>query len=226
MDDDDRRHLIDQLALVPVFAHLTRDALEGLARLATPREYAAGEVVFLEGDPPAGLFVVDSGRIKVVKTSPQGREHILDLLAPGQPANAVGVFADRPNPATAVALEAARVWLIPRQSALALLRSDPEFAQRIIEDMATHMVHLVELVADLSLRSVLQRLAKLLLAEAEGDVLVRPRWFTHPELAARLGTVPDVVQRALARLGGDGLVEVDRREIRILDRAALERLAD
>lgn len=77
----------------------------------------------------------------------------------------------------------------------------------MIEDMADRMVDLVDLVADLSLRSVTERLAKLLLEEAIDGVLVRPRWLTLPELAARLGTVPDVVQRALGRLAADGVVE-------------------
>lgn len=226
MTTDAREELIEQIARVPVFAHLGPEPLAALARTALLRAYDPGETLFREGDPPSGLFIVESGRAKVVKSSPQGREHVLYVLAPGQPANAVGVFASRPNPATAIALESARAWVIPRQAALELLRADPEFAERVIADMADHMIHLVELVADLSLRSVTQRLAKLLLTEANGDVMQRARWFTHPELAARLGTVPDVVQRALGRLGADGLIEVDRREIRLLDRAALERLAD
>ena len=91
--------------------------------------------------------------------------------------------------------------------------------------MAGRLLHLVSLVTDLSLRPITGRLARLLLEEAPDNLLLRPRWYTQAELAARLGTVPDVVQRALRNLEKDGLIEVKRREIRIVDRDALEEIA-
>lgn len=217
--------LAERLASVPVFADLELAILEQLAGAAVQREYSTGEVLFLEGEPLPGLFVLESGLIKVVKTSARGREHILELLAPPQPVNAVAVFTRRPSPATGIALEPTQAWLLPRAVVSQLLHEHPVFAERVIENMAEHMVRLVELVADLSLKSVMERLAKLLLEEAVEDTVPRPRWFTLPELAARLGTVPDVAQRALGRLGADGLVEASRREIRIKDRRGLEQLA-
>ena len=220
-----QEQLAERLAAVPIFADLEIAILQQLARAAVRREYSKGEVLFLEGEPLPGLFVLDSGLMKVVKTSPQGREHILELLAAPQPVNAVAVFSRRPSPATGIALEPTLAWLLPRAVVSQLLRDHPIFAERVIENMAEHMVRLVELVADLSLKSVMERLAKLLLEEAVEDTVPRPRWFTLPELAARLGTVPDVAQRALGRLGTDGLVEASRREIRIKDRRALEQLA-
>lgn len=219
------QQLAERLALVPVFADLDPTMLQQLARAAVRREYSTGEVLFLEGESLPGLFVLDMGLIKVVKTSPRGREHILEVLAPPQPVNAVAVFSRRPSPATGMALEPTVAWLLPRAVVSQLLREHPVVAERVIENMAEHMVRLVELVADLSLKSVMERLAKLLLEEAVEDTVPRPRWFTLPELAARLGTVPDVAQRALGRLGSDGLVEASRREIRIIDRRGLERLA-
>ena len=217
--------LAEQLALVPLFAGLDLPLVQSLARSAVHRELAAGEVVFLEGEPAPGLLLIESGRIKVVKASPQGREHILSILGPWQPANAVAVFTRRPSPATAIALERAHVWLLPRSAIARLLSEDPSFAERVIENMADHLIRLTELVADLSLHSVLERLARLLLDEAIDGRLERPRWLTLPELGARIGTVPDVAQRALGRLATEGLVEVTRREIRLKDRTALERVA-
>lgn len=225
-DQHPERVLAGRLALVPLFAGLPAEYLEMLATAAVLREYAADEIVFLEGQPSPGLFVIESGHVKVVKTSAQGREHTLEVLGPSEPANAVAVFTRRPSPATAVALEPTRAWLLPREAVARLLRDHPAFAEFVIENMADHMVHLVELVADLSLRSVTARLAKLLLEEANDGVVARPRWLTLPELAARLGTVPDVAQRALGRLSAEGLVDVDRREIRIRERRRLEELAD
>ena len=124
-----------------------------------------------------------------------------------------------------MALEPTAVWLIPRQTLTRLMRERPDFAQSVIERMAERMLFLVTLVSDLSLRPVTGRLARLLLDTAADNVMPRPRWFTQAELAARLGTVPDVVQRSLRGLEADGLIAVDRAYIRILDRAALEQLA-
>lgn len=222
---DSATHLAEQLALVPFFSDLDAALLLELARAAVQQKFTTGEVVFLEGEASPGLLVIESGRIKVVKSSPQGREHILSILAPWQPANAVAVFTERPSPATAIALEAVHAWLLPRSAVTRILREHPGFAERVIENMADHMIQLTELVADLSLRSVIERLARLLLDEAVDGRVERPRWLTLPELAGRLGTVPDVVQRALGRLTADGVVEVDRREIRVKDRARLQRLA-
>jgi len=217
--------LAERLAMVPLFSGLPAEFLRLLAHAAVSRQYEADQLVFVEGEASPGLFVIESGHVKVVRASPQGREHTLEVLGPSQPANAVAVFIRRPSPATAIALEPTRGWLLPREAVAQLIRDHPAFAVSVIENMADHMVRLVDLVADLSLRSVTERLAKLLLDEAVDGVLVRPRWLTLPELAARLGTVPDVVQRALGRLTADGLVETDRREIRIRDRERLEALA-
>jgi len=216
--------LASRLGQIAFFSGLAPNVLDGLAAASTRRTLTAGEIVFLEGEPSPGLWLVGSGRVKIVKSSPQGREHILAIIEPWEPVNAVAVFTSRPNPATAVALEPVEAWVFPRSAIIAILRIHPEFADRVIENMANHMVRLTEIVADLSLRSVIERLARLILDESVDGRLERPSWYTLPELAAQLGTVPDVVQRALGRLAADDLVEVSRREIRIKNPAALLRL--
>ena len=196
-----------------------------LARASNWRVYETGDVVVLEGDAQPGLYYLQFGWLKVVKLSPTGREQILRFLEPGDTFNDIGVFANQTNPATAIALEPAGVWIMQRQALLHLLETRPDFSQHVIMKMAERMLYLVSLVTDLSLRPVTGRLARLLLEDAVGDVLERPRWYTQAELAARLGTVPDVVQRALRGLENDGLIVVDRQKIRILDRAALANIA-
>ncbi len=221
----DLAHLIAQLRDNPFFKGLDDRALTDLAREAAWREHAAGEVVFLEGEASPGLYYLQFGWLKAVKSSPEGREQVLRFIGPGETFNEIGAFASRPNPATAIALEAAGVWLLRREALMRLLRNQPDLAQSVIENIAGRVVDLINLVADLSLRPVTGRLARLLLDEASGDVLHRPRWHTQAELAARLGTVPDVVQRALRGLESEGAIEVQKHEIHIRDRVALEKLA-
>lgn len=218
------RDLAERLRAIPFFAALASDVLEELARASIHRSFGPGEVIFMEGTPSPGLLLVEAGRVKIVKTSPQGRQHILAIIEPWEPANAVAAFTSHPNPATAIALEPVEASILPRPAVQAVLRQQPDFAVQVIQNMADHMVRLTEIVADLSLRTVIERLARLILDEAVDDRLERPRWYTLPELAAKLGTVPDVAQRALARLAVDDIVTVSRREIVIRDRHALEQM--
>ncbi|MBE7517937.1 MAG: Crp/Fnr family transcriptional regulator [Thermoflexaceae bacterium] len=222
----DQGALADAIGALPLFQGLGNSLRCELARRAVWREYLPGEFIFIEGEESPGLYYLESGWLKVVKSSPQGREQVLKFVGPGETFNEVGVFARRPNPASAVALETSGVWLLPRSELSRLVREHPEFAESTIGQMADRLTHLVGLVADLSLRTVTGRLARLLLDDSVNGVLYRPRWYTLAELASRLGTVPDVIQRAVAGLAGEGVIEVRRSEFRIRDRARLEDLAD
>lgn len=209
------------LSAVPYFAGLDETTRQAIARSAAPRACDAGQVVFLEAAPSAGLGVVATGWLKAIKLSADGREHILDLLGPGDAFNAIGVFAGATNPATVIALEPSRVWVFPRPFLVDLLATHPALAQAVIDDLAGRVLHLITMVEDLSLRTVEARLARLLLAHTASDSLPRQRWATQAEMAARLGTVPDVINRALRTLSHEGLIRVERRRIFILDRAGL-----
>ncbi len=217
--------LVKRLRAVPFFKGLDDRVIQELAQDAIWREYAAGEVVFLEGEIPLGLYYLQSGWLKIAKISPDGREQVLQFLEPGETFHALGVFANRPNPATAIALEPAGIWILRRDAVTTLLTENPQLAQQVIESMAGRILELVDLVEDLSLRTVKGRLARLLVEDARGDTLRRPRWYTQAEIAARLGTVPDVLQRALSSLADDGLIEVERSAIIIHQRERLEEIA-
>ena len=211
-----------QLRQSPFFEPLADAVLGELVAAARPETFAAGALVFQEGDTSQGLFWLKSGALKAVKYSTQGREQIIHLVKPGQTFNEVGAFTTLPNPASVVALEAAQVWHIPGRRIRAQIQADPAFAQQVIDVLSQRLRHSVDLIEDLSLRPVISRLSRLLLDEAEDGVLFRPSWYTQTELAARLGTVTDVLQRALRKLEAEDLLEVDRQAIRLLDRDQLE----
>ena len=217
--------LVTQLRAVPILQGLETANLEQLAQSAIWREYAAGAVIFLEGDSAPALYYIQTGWIKVVKMAPDGREQILYFWGPGDTFGGIGVFINRPMPATAIALEPTGLWLLRRDAITQLLTTQPAMAVQVIECMANRMHELMALVADLSLHTVAERFARLLLEEAEDDTLPRRRWATQAELAARLGTVPDVLSRTLRSLVDGGLITMDRHAIHILQRQALERLA-
>ena len=200
---------------------LDDEALTLLAKGATWRVFPADAVVFWEGDMETNLHYLEYGLLKALKASPDGREQVLRFIGAGEIFNEVGVLAKRPNPATAIALEESGIWLISRQALEATVLAHPQTALKIIENMADKIIGLVTLAADLSLKTVEARFAKLMLEQPEGDVIERRRWTTQAELAAHLGTVPDVLSRVTRELAKAGLIEMDRQHIRILDREGL-----
>ena len=218
---DNLTALCEALQATPFFHGLADGVLAELVQHAVARTFAPGALIFLEGDPAPGFYYVAQGWVKIVKMSPEGREQILYFWGPGDLFGGMGVFANHPTRATAIALEPTDLWLLPRDAICQALTADPTLALRVIEFMAGRIEELMGLVTDLSLRSVTARLASQLLARAEGDLVQRQRWATQTEMAARLGTTPDVINRALRALVEEGLIELTRRQIRILDRERL-----
>ncbi len=213
--------LIEKLHGVPVFERLDVEFLAVMAQRAVWREYEAGAIVFLEGEAARGFYYLHTGWLKEVKISLEGREQILQYLGPGEIFNYMGIFVGRPNPATAIALEPTGVWLLQRESFHQVLAINPTLGVRVAETLADYVTHLVQLVSDLSLHTVEARLAQRLLAQAEADVVVRQRWATQAEMAARLGTVPDVIGRVLQKFTEEQLIRVERQRIWILNREGL-----
>ncbi|MFN3333499.1 MAG: Crp/Fnr family transcriptional regulator [Caldilinea sp.] len=220
-----RDALCEQLQYTPYFAGLDAETVHRLASLATWHEYAPGAIIFLEGDVNTGLYSVHTGWVKVVKFSPDGREQVLRYIGAGELFNEIGVFLARPNPATAIALEQSVLWQLHRSLLQPLLTARPDLLLHVMANMADRITYLAGMVADLSLHTVEVRLARLLLDEATDGALARHAWLTQAELAARLGTVPDVLSRALRTLADAGLIRVERKQITILDRTGLAKRA-
>jgi len=209
------------LLAVPYFAELDLGTLEAVAQVAIQRDYEAGQIVFLAGEPCIGLCIVQAGWLKMLRLAADGRKQVLRVVAAGETFGEVGVFANKPNPATVIALEAATIWVIQRDAMLRLLDQHPTMARIILQVMAERVLYFVTLIEDLSLRTVAARLARLLLEQAAEGTLPRRRWATQSEMAARLGTVLVVLNRALNDLVAEGLIEVQRHQIRIVDREGL-----
>lgn len=209
------------LSSISYFAGLDAPTLATIGAAAARWQYTAGQVVFMEGEPCQGLFVVESGYLKSLKMSPAGREQTLRVVGAGEVFNDLAVFVGAANVATVIVLEPSTVVVIQRAVMRRLLDEHPQLARRVVESLAQRMLYLLSLVEDLSLRSVEQRLARLLLAQSAEDTVVRRRWTTQAEMASLLGTVPDVLSRALRGLADEGVIRVQRQQIRILDRQRL-----
>lgn len=211
---------IAALKAEPYFKSVDDAELKRLAQSLIERTFEKDEIVFLEGEPCQGLCIVREGSIKIYKLSTEGREQILTAVQTGGSFNEVAVFDGGPNPANAAALHLSRVWVVPRTAIVDLIQRRPDVAMAIIQNLGARLRHLVGLVEDLSLRQVGSRLAKLLLEMAS----TQENALTQQEMAARLGTVREIISRSLRQMELRGLIRIERGKIVVLDRAGLERM--
>lgn len=216
---------LNLLQSVPYFSDLGEQVLEDIARALTPRSYTHGQIIQIEGQRTQGLYLIESGWVKAIKISPEGKEQILNILGPGEIFNTISVFNAGQAPATIEALEETVTWSLPQDTFLSLIDRYPPLSRAVIHILADRAQHLLGLVEDLSLRTVESRLAHKLLEEAEEDIVYRKRWATQTEMAAHMGTVTDVLNRALRNMVEEELIQVSREQIRILDPPALKKRA-
>jgi CRP/FNR family transcriptional regulator len=195
-------------------------------RQSAVRAYKRHEIIFMEGDPYAGLYLVLSGRVKVFKTNPEGKEQIIHLVGPREPFADVPLFTGGPYPATAQALEDTRVLFIAKQAFLDLLQGNPEISLRMLGAFAKRMRQLVNLVESLSLKEVTARLARYLADEAKKashSTFDLP--ISKANLAAFLGTIPETLSRSLHELENRGIISVQGKQIVIRDKTMLQQMA-
>jgi CRP/FNR family cyclic AMP-dependent transcriptional regulator len=213
---------------IRLFSALSPLAQHVLSEVAATRRYEDGQVIILEGDADAPVFFVLRGTVRVYRTNLDGREQNLIHLHTGDAFNMPAAFAASGlSHASAVAVGPVELLSIPCSDFRRVVVETPEIALSVLRDFSQKLAHLTELSHDLGLRSVRARLARFLLAHAaSGEAgMTRARW-THEQIATQIGTVREVVSRAMRAFAKEGMVEVQRHQIVILDRERLAREAD
>lgn len=221
------RQLVSLLRQTNLFESLDERYLLELLSRGGRRRLDANQTVFMQGAEASGLYVVLSGRIKVFKLSPKGREQTLMIMGPGEPVGEVAVLSGEAYPASAEALEPSEVLYIPRQAFLDLVAREPEVALRLLAALSSRLRSFASLIEDLSLKDVSERLAAHLLSLAgkEPDDRTVRLEVSKTQLAAAVGTVPETLSRAFQQLTKAGAVRTSGRTVYIEDRALLERVA-
>jgi CRP/FNR family transcriptional regulator len=210
------------LAAQPYFAALSETDLEFLRTRLLERHFAKGETIFVEGEPAQGLYIVREGEARIYKLSAEGREQVLRYARAGQSFNEVAVFDGGPNPANVMAATACVLWIVSRELIMEFVRTRPDMAVAIIQNLSRQLRHLVGMVENLALRQVTARLVKLLIETASGDTATHK--LTQQEMAAQLGTVREMVGRSLKQLEARGLIKIEKGRIVIVKREELEQL--
>lgn len=208
----------------PYFAHIPAATVDMLAAKARRRTFERGQVLFISGEPSAGLWVLEKGRVKVYKTIPDGREHVLHLLGPGDTFNDVPAFDGGPNAAGAMAITGGVAWILPARTLQDALSADHELALGVITGLNQRIRQLVVQIEDLALRSVTARLARFLLEQRDNPALAGPA-VTRALIATHLGTTPETVSRVLRALEESGALVFDRHRIVIRNPNLLREIA-
>lgn len=212
---------VQLLKRVQLFSSLSETEFAFLTAHVVPRKYASGETVFTEDDPCAGLYVVQSGNVRIFKTSANGREQVLSIDGPGSSIAELPVFDGGNYPASAQALSDSTLLFFSRQDFQALCLQHPQVALKVLRVIGGRLRRLVGIIEELSFTTVRHRLIALLVrlgkasSNGKDDSVTLTIPANNSELAAQIGTVRELVSRNLSRLQSEGLILVDNRELTI-----------
>jgi CRP/FNR family transcriptional regulator len=206
-----------------LFAALSEGELQGLAQRALEKRYAADDMLFWEGEPCTGIFLIIEGSVKIFRTSPAGREVMLSIETAPATVAELPLFDGGAYPASVRAVDPVVTLFVNKHDFQQFCRQNPDVALKVLAVVGQRLRHLVGLVESMTFGSVTQRLARMLLdvsKTAGSDTFDLPA--THQELASRLGTVREVVSRNLGRFRAQGFISVHDRQVQILNRAGLQ----
>ncbi len=217
----------DILSSCRFFARVRGASFERLAAMARLKRFDKGELIFRQGDPCPGVFVVGSGAVRVFKRAPTGKEHVLHFVDAGLTFAEVAAIGGFDCPAFAEATSASTCVLLPREPFARALREDHELCLQLMESMAFWVRHLVGLMEDIVLRDAAGRLARLLLEAAGPGAEPFTLASLKKDLASHLNLTSETFSRTLKRLEREGLIEqLEGGALRILLHEELRNLAD
>jgi CRP/FNR family transcriptional regulator len=216
------------LAKVAIFSGLSDNELSFLAQRSVLRRFSSGETIFGEGEPCAGLYVVESGHVRIFKSSVNGREQVLSIDGPGGSIAELPVFDGGGYPASAAAIDDAALLFVSKQDFQALCLAHPQVSLKVLRVVGARLRRLIAIIEELSFTTVRHRLASFLLRLAQMDgkpsaagvEIILP--INNQELASQIGTVRELVSRNLSRLQSEGMIRIDGRVVTICNLKALE----
>ncbi len=227
-----RIDLATVLEKTALLSSLSPPELQMLAARSVRKLFSTGELLFSEGEPCNGLHIIARGKVRLFKTSVNGREQVLSVNLAGESVAEIPVFDGGPYPASAVALEETEIVFISRRDFNAYCLEHPEVPLKVLTVVGARLRNLVGIIEELSFTTIRQRLISTLLklAQSEGRKTTRGIEFqlpaSHQELANQLGTVRELISRNLMRLHAEGLLDVDARQIVVKDVEGLSALLD
>jgi CRP-like cAMP-binding protein len=219
------------LRVTPVFQKLAPEDRRKIAEAARLRRYDKGEIIFEQGGPSDAFYTIASGRVKILRMLPAGKEMILEVFGAGDPLGALAAYDGRPFPATAAALESTVCVVIPRPVFFRLLEEHPSLVRGLMLGLTHRLVELTNRLTELSGTRIEPRFARLFLKLGQemgrpdrGGTFI-PLVLSRQELADMTGTTIETAIRIMSRWGKQRLVRTEKDGFVVLEREALETLA-
>lgn len=218
---------LEAIRLVPIFSGLSSESQRELARFCVVKQYRKGQVIFREGTKAEGFFIVLSGLVKIFKNSWEGKEQVLHIFGPYEIFAEAAVFHGLTYPASAEAIENAHLLFVPRNDFIAFIRNNCDTAIEFLAVLSERLRIFTRLIEDLSLKEVPARLASYILyrqVQEKGSNTVNIDIPKHL-LAGLLGTTPETLSRAFAKMKQTGCIDISGRDVIVKDKDFLEKLA-
>lgn len=224
---DYRLRLIGRL---PFFKHLPGEAIVHINRLFQDRDISAGQVIYFKGDEAEALFLVALGKVKLVRNTDAGRDVLLDILRNGEYFGSLPALGRRLHTETAIALTDGCILQISSEDFEIILSHHPDVTRKVLEAVSQRLDESQDVIKHLSVYSVEQRLAAVLLRLAKklgetrsGAVLIQLP-LSRQDLAAMTGSTTETVSRVMSRFVEEGLIQSGRKWVILLDVSRLEEM--
>jgi CRP/FNR family transcriptional regulator len=219
------------LRRLPFFRRLSPALRARIAAVARIKAYDRGELIFAEGDPSDAFMVIVAGRVKVFKSTPAGKEIILEIFGAGDPLGAVAVYEGAPFFASALTLDPAEILRIEQPAFFALLEQDPAMVRGLLSGLTIRLAELTRRLAELTGTRVESRFARLFLklgeqigrAERGGTFVPMP--LSRQELADLTGTTIETAIRIMSRWQKEDVVRTEKDGFVLINREALDEAA-
>lgn len=216
---------LENIAKLRYFTGVDSSQVGGLSQLFSEKSYIKGQTIVAEGERDETLHFVNTGVVKIYKTSAEGKEQIIKLARPGESFNDIAVFSNGPSPYSAQALGTlTMIYKISKNDLMPVMKNNVKVTLNAVEILADQCRLLLTLIEDLSFKNVTNRVAKILLQHSVPGPEGMPR-LTQYEMAAMAGTAREVVGRSLKTLEDSGAIKLERHRIVISDKEYMKQLA-
>jgi len=222
---------IELLRRCPLFAGLKEEDLKRIRAIASLRQIEKREVLFSDGEETKGFYVILSGRVKLFKVSPEGKEQILHIVSAPDAFAEAALFLEGTYPAFAEAMTDCQLLYFPKRDFIQLIEKNPQLSINMIVTLSHYLKRFASLIEELSLKEVSSRIAKYIIdlsmkSSKEGKSPKEVELdLSKTQLALKLGTISETLSRTLAKMRAKKIIDVRKNKIIILNREALEELA-
>jgi CRP/FNR family transcriptional regulator len=222
---------IELLRRCPLFAGLKEEDLKRIRAIASLRQIEKKEILFSDGEETRGFYVILSGRVKLFKVSPEGKEQILHIVSAPDAFAEAALFLEGTYPAFAEAMTDCQLLYFPKRDFIQLIEKNPQLSINMIVTLSHYLKRFASLIEDLSLKEVSSRIAKYIIdlsmkSSKEGKSPKEVELdLSKTQLALKLGTISETLSRTLAKMRAKRIIDVKKNKIVILNREALEELA-